>query len=100
MGMILTDDTGSFLNITSWSFTGSIRVEQDDTKPDIANFTILIVSPESASLAISLPPVSSSLLSEKKYFYDIIATNIIPTPPDVYRLVQGKISTNAAVTTL
>jgi hypothetical protein len=98
--MILTDDTGSFLNITSWSFTGSIRELQDDTTPDIANFSIQITSMQSASLALALYPVSSSLLSKKKYYYDIIATNIIPNPPEVYRLVQGKISTNAAVTTL
>ena len=100
LGLILTDETGSFLPIVSWSFTGSIREVQDDTTTDIANFTMLITSIESASIAVTLYPVSSSLLSKKKYYYDIIATNVIPYPAEVYRLVQGKISTNAAVTTL
>lgn len=68
--------------------------------PDIANFDIVIVDPSSASIAISLHPASSSVLVKPKYFYDIIATNILPNPPDVYRLVQGKVSVNAAVTSL
>ena len=100
LGMILTDDSGSFVDITNWSFTGSIRENQNDTLPDIANFDITIVDPASASLSIALYPASSSLLDKKKYYYDIIATNITPSPPDVYRLVQGKISVNSAVTSL
>jgi hypothetical protein len=99
-GLTLTDSTGSFIDITSWSFSGSIREQQGLVSPLICNFTITIIDPVSASLSVVLPPESSSLLVKPTYFYDIIATNILPIPDQIYRIIQGKISVNAAVTPL
>lgn len=95
--LTLTDESGSFLNITSWSFSGSIR-ENVSAPTVITSFSCSVTSVASASIEISLTPWQTELLTRKKYVYDIIATNITPSPIEVYRIMEGEIEVSLGVT--
>lgn len=91
-----TDATGIPLDISAWSFTGSIRPTFTD--PPLMNFTISVISLASASIMLRLDPSQTSQLENPKYLYDVIAYNVTPNPDEVYRMIEGKVKVNPGVT--
>jgi hypothetical protein len=100
MNFQITDNSGSVVDITNWSFTGSIRDSYLTPDPPIATFNIIIADYSSSLVTVGLLPEQSVPLIKKKYIYDIIATNIGPNPPEVYRILEGKVNVDLGVTEL
>jgi hypothetical protein len=98
MGMVLTDPSGSAINLTNWSLTGSLKENYAQTGSTV-NFTCTVTTPASGAISISLPYTEARKLVKKKYVYDIIATNIAPNPPEVYRILEGQAFVDLGVTT-
>ena len=96
----MSDKTGSAINITNWSFTGSIRNTFTQPDPPITTFNLVIADYTSSMVTVGLLPTQTALCTQKKYVYDIIATNIGPNPPEVYRILEGKVLVNLGVTEL
>ena len=95
----LYDDTGSSsLDITSWSVEAAIKDSVESPTP-LMFFTTSIDSYVSASINLFLGAGSTWALSgSARYVYDVIAHNPTATPPETYRLLQGKVSINKGVT--
>jgi hypothetical protein len=96
MSFQLTDSASVPIDITSWSFTGSIKTSVQDTAP-LLMFTASADVTQSI-VTISLTPFQTNQLTTTSYVYDIIATNIAPTIDEVYRILQGKVKVNLGVT--
>jgi hypothetical protein len=68
-------DTDSYLDITSYTFTGQVR-ENFSTDEVAASFTITKVVPySSGSFYIELTPSDTTTLTQRKYVYDIKMTS-------------------------
>jgi hypothetical protein len=68
-------DTGGYLDITDYSFTGQVR-ENYTTSELAASFTITKLSPQtSGSFYVELTPTDTSALTQRKYVYDIKMTS-------------------------
>ena len=68
-------DTGGYLDITDYTFTGQVR-ENYSTTELAASFTITKLSPQaSGSFYIELTPSDTSNLTQRKYVYDIKMTS-------------------------
>jgi len=68
-------DTGGYLDIADYSFTGQVR-ENYSTDEVAAAFTITKLSPQtSGSFYIELTPTDTSNLTQRKYVYDIKMTS-------------------------
>jgi len=96
MSFQLTDSASVPIDITSWSFTGSIK-ETAQSTTTLATFTASADVTQSI-VTISLTPFQTNQLTSTAYVYDIIATNIGPTVDEVYRILQGKVKVNLGVT--
>lgn len=97
MSFSLTDSaSGTPIDITSWSFSGSVATFSDATP--ITYFTMSVISPSSSSVQMELTPSQTELLTSSYYYYDVIAANAAPVPPEVYRLLQGKVKVNLGIT--
>lgn len=96
--LTITDGSGSYVDITGWTFKSSIR--ENFTFDDIVDFTITAISPISGTIEMLLPDVSSSVLSKTRYIYDLIAKNTTVSPTETYRIIQGKVTVSPAVTDL
>ena len=94
---LLQDDGITPINITSWSFTGSIK-ESFPQQTASLYFTMSLVSVESASLRMLLGAADTWRLTGSRYVYDLLADNPLAVPPETYRLMQGKISAKPGVT--
>lgn len=94
----LYDDDGvSPLDITNWSFTGSIKQVYTDVNP-VMYFTSSVVSVPSASIKLTLSATQTWDLTGSKYVYDVICKNPNVAPATVLRIIQGKISVKPGVT--
>jgi len=93
----LTDQSGSAIDITSWSFSGSIK-ESVASPVEVTHFSCSVTSVPNATVRITLTPYQSALLTRKKYVYDIIATNMAVTPLEVYRIIEGQVNVDLGVT--
>jgi hypothetical protein len=100
MSFQITDNSGSAVDITNWSFTGSIRDSFTLPDPPITTLNIVIVDYSSSMVNVGLLPTQSALLTKKKFVYDIIATNVGVAPVEVYRILEGKVNVNLGVTEL
>jgi hypothetical protein len=98
VSLVLTDTSGSNIDISGWSFTGSIKNNFLETS-SVANFTTEPL-PELSAVVISMPPSETAKLVKRRYVYDIIATNVSPDPDEVYRILEGKVKVDLAVTNL
>lgn len=88
------------LNITNYSFTGSLR-ENYTTTELAADFNITKIAPyTSGSLYITLTPDQTKELSQRMYVYDILMVNHNTSPPTVRRLLEGAFTIRPAVTLL
>ena len=68
-------DNGGYLDITNYSFQGQVR-ENFTTDEVATSFTITKLSPTvSGSVYIELTPADTSLLTQRKYVYDIKMTS-------------------------
>lgn len=94
----LTDVSGSPLNITSWSFSGSIKQQATDPDPPILFFTTSIADITQSIINVSLTPHQTALLTQPQYVYDIIAANGAVTPEEVYRILQGRVKVSLGIT--
>lgn len=102
---VMTDATGNFINITSWSLCGSIAPNYYEAPVTQWNFSI--TSAVSGAVTAYLLPSQSSLLSSSipvpknkaQYVYDILAFNPTVSPPVMTRLFQGNIFVSPGVTT-
>lgn len=97
--LTLTDGTNP-LDITGWTFIGHIKESAQATVPPVASFTITVLDLASALLEVNLSAVEAEKLVKPRYMYDIIAKNETVVPMEVYRLLQGKVSVDLAVTGL
>lgn len=98
LSLVLTDETGSLIDITGWSFTGSIKNNYSETA-SVASFTTSASVAQSAVI-ITMPPSETEKLVKRRYVYDIIATDIAPNPDEVYRIMEGKVKVDLGVTNL
>jgi len=90
----ITDQTNTPINITSESFSGHIR-ETYSSEDTSALFQTEKIAPHtSGSLYVSLPPVSSSLLTAQDYVYDVLMTSGSITR----RIIEGKFIVRPSVT--
>lgn len=94
--MAFTDADGIPVDISAWSFTGSIRETFDS--PVVTDFNIEVLSLASASIEIRLDPSQTATFTSGSYRYDIIAGNVTPNPDEVYRLMEGKVKVKRGVT--
>ena len=98
MSLQLTS-TGSIpLDITSWSFSGSVKQNYTDADPPLVFFTASIIDVPNAVVEFSLTPYQTERLSESNYYYDFIGTNYSTTPDEVYRILEGKVKVYPGVT--
>lgn len=68
-------DTGGYLDITDYTFTGQVR-ENFTTDEIAASFTITKLPPQiSGSFYIELTPNQTALFSQRKYVYDVNMTS-------------------------
>jgi hypothetical protein len=68
-------DTGGFLDITNYSFTGQVR-ENFSTDEVAASFNITKITPQtSGSFYVELTPSQTSNFTQRKYVYDIKMTS-------------------------
>lgn len=91
------NDDGSPIDLSAWSFTGSIKEKFTDTVP-VLNFTVEIISAVSGSIALYLSADTTWTLTKPKYVYDLIGTNTTPNPDETLRMMQGKVSVKPGVT--
>lgn len=100
MNFRLYDDSGVVpLDVTGWMFTGSIKEQYTDVSSVMA-FTMSVDSYTTASINVNLGAENTWQLgvTGSKFLYDIIANNPTVSPPETYRLMQGKVSINKGVT--
>ncbi len=88
------------LDITNWTFLGQIKEQPNVAVPPIATFTITVLDLPSALVEVYLPASEAEKLVKGRYQYDIIAKNAAVSPLEVYRLLQGKVTVDLAVTGL
>lgn len=93
----LTDGTNP-LNITGWEFVGHIKESAVVAAPPVASFTIEVLDVASALVEVYLSAEEAEKLTKPRYMYDIIAKNNTVVPLEVYRLLQGKVNVDLAVT--
>jgi hypothetical protein len=68
-------DDNSYLDITDYTFTGQVR-ENFTTDEVAATFTITKINPPSSgSFYIELTPQDTSVLTQRKYVYDVKMTS-------------------------
>ena|SRR5690242_12306338 len=96
----LTDNSGSAVDITGWEFVGNIKETPNVANPPVATFTIDVLDVPSALVEVTLPASEADKLIKTRYVYDIIAKNNTVVPMEVYRLLEGKITVDLAVTGL
>ena len=90
----LTDQNETAINLTNYTFSGSIR-ETYSSEDSSTDFGFETISPlTSGSFYVSLPPASSSLLSSQDYVYDIL----LVSESVVRRIVEGKFTVRPSVT--
>lgn len=95
---VFNDVSGSPIDISTLSFTGSIREFADAPGSPVAVFGFSLIDP--TKLLVTLYPTQSANLTNTRYYYDIIAVDNLLIPPTVTRLVQGKVNVGLGVTTL
>ena len=85
------------IDLTNWSFTGSIRPQFGD--PNVTMFfTSSIVDAPSGSIKLYIGATDTWQLTAPRYVYDVIANNANVTPTETLRMLQGKVSVNFGVT--
>jgi hypothetical protein len=90
----LTDQNETAINLTNYSFTGSLR-ETYSAEDISADFSFEKIAPfDSGSFYVTLPPASSSLLTSQDYVYDIL----LVSESVVRRIVEGKFTVRPSVT--
>ena len=90
----LTDQNDTAINLTNYTFSGSIR-ETYSTEDVSTDFGFETISPaDSGSFYVTLPPASSSLLTSQDYVYDIL----LVSESVVRRIVEGKFTVRPSVT--
>jgi hypothetical protein len=85
----LTEDDGvTPVDITGWSFTGSIRQTFDG--PVETAFSMSVGNLSQAVVRGFLTADQTWMLSGSVYHYDVIANNPTPSPDETYRLTYGR----------
>jgi hypothetical protein len=92
------DDGSSSIDVTGWSFTGSINDQKGGVDQSIPFFTMSVVSAVSGTIAMRLGAASTWQLTQPRYYYDVIGYNPTVSPPETLRLMQGKVNVNLGVT--
>lgn len=67
-------DTGGYLDITDYTFTGQVR-ENYTTSEVAASFTFTTLFADSGSFYIELTPADTLNLTQRKYVYDVKMTS-------------------------
>ena len=91
------DDNVTPIDLTGWSFTGSIKTQFTAPTP-LLFFTASVVDAVSGSLKLYLSAETTWALTAPKYVYDLIGNNSNITPVETLRLMQGKVSVKPGVT--
>jgi len=92
--------SGNPIDITSslWEFSGSIKNQYKSTAPIVARFSSSIVDAATATVNFTLTPTQTHLLTQPKYYYDIIASVSGSNPPQTVRLLEGTATVSPGVT--
>lgn len=90
LNLVFTDGTGSFLDISSWQISGSIKEKHKDIN-SIVDFTVQTVSIPSASINLLLDSTDTALLTKTQYVYDVIAYVSGSSPEETIRLLEGTV---------
>jgi hypothetical protein len=77
---------------------GSVKNNFSETA-SVANFTVVPL-PDISAVIITMPPTETTKLVKRRYVYDVIATNLSTDPDEVYRILEGKVKVDLAVTNL
>lgn len=93
----ITDVSGSIVDITGWTFTGTIKDSTNISLTPVARLEVDITEPLNGIITSQLTAQEAEKLVKTKYYYDIIGTKIDGT---VVRIVQGKVVVNLGVTSL
>jgi hypothetical protein len=91
------DDGITPINISGWSFTGSIKSQFTDFVPALF-FTASVINASSGSVKLYLGADTTWILTGSKYVYDVIGNNTNVVPVETLRLMQGKVSVRPGVT--
>jgi hypothetical protein len=89
------DNNNTPIDTLGWTYTGSLR-ETYDTAPVM--FFTMSAYPSASMVTAFLTDNQTWMLSGSVYYYDIIAHNPVATPPETYRLLQGRVTVNRGVT--
>ena len=103
MNFKLTDAEGDPLDISNWSFTGSIKVTHEEPDPPLLMFTSSVadpLDPELSTVSLRLSAIQTELLDQRRYVYDVIAVDPNGDVPNVYRILEGGVRVNPGVTDL
>lgn len=97
MPVQFTDSNGQSIDITNWTFSGSIKEKYKSTST-IAYFGVEEVNRTSGSVNFYLTPAQTALFVKNQYYYDIIAEVSGSNPPETLRVLEGTISVDFGVT--
>ncbi len=98
MSIQLANSGSSSIDITGWSFSGSIKENYTDPDPALVYFSHSIVDFSQSIVMFTLTPTQTGTLTKGMYYYDIIAVNYSKVPDEVYRLLQGRAKVSPGVT--
>jgi hypothetical protein len=86
------------IDITGWSFSGSIKQNYEDSDPSLIYFSASVLDPTQSIVMFSLTPTQTAQLTQPIYYYDCIAVNYPVAPDEVYRILQGRVKVSPGVT--
>ena len=92
-----TDGSGSFLDISAWQISGSIKDKYKSTT-SVVDFGVETLSLPSASVRLYLTPDQTALLTKALYYYDVIAQISGSSPAESVRLLEGQVTVDPGVT--
>jgi hypothetical protein len=97
LNLTFQDATGSYLDISSWQISGSIK-EKYKSPTSTIDFSVETISLPSASINLNLSPSQTALLIKPLYVYDVIAHVSSSSPPETIRLLEGQVTVDPGVT--
>lgn len=92
--MDLTEDDGTPINVTGYTFQGQIRKSYYSLNPT-ANIEIAIVNGVSGNVQLSMNSAVTANISPARYVYDVVMTD---TANVTIRIIEGIVTVTPQVT--
>lgn len=96
--MLLVNRDGQPIDLSSWTFSASIKDRVGNDADPVLNFTSSLFPANSGWVSFYLSADTTWALNKTRYTYDIIGTDNFISPPETVRLLQGKIFLKNGVT--